>query len=224
MGELSDFRSVEDAAELAEQPATNGRHVTNGANGHSSAIHSAATPGARNGYSVSMPGQEASIEANGDVDAAGGVEFAKSSGATQPELHIPHRDTWGPAIPSLRIGQVGAAGSYASIEAPATLPAVAVAAAPTHVYDPHARPPLALRPMRLVFGLVLLLSAWLATVGVLMLGRSLLAGLPEGMELPFQLGLYTLTALGALWLLVVALACLAAGAFALSLALTTRRW
>lgn len=222
MSELSDFHTVEDAAELAEHPSSNGVHATNHAtNGANGAAHGIVSNGVYDGHSAHAFDQEAIAEvANADAHAVIGLSSGLSSGATQPELRVPSGDTWGPDLPSLRIGQVGAAGG----EAAGSSSAIQARVAPMPVYDLSARPPRALRPTRLVAGLVLLLGAWLATVGALLLGRSVLTGLPDGMDLPFQIGLYILTALGALWLVVVALACLATAAFALSLAVTTRRW
>lgn len=207
MSDLSDFRTVEDAAELAEQPVTNGMHPTNGRNG---ATNGVAAGGTYDAHAANALRRESSMP----VDA----EVVVPMGMAQSERRAPHHDTWGPDIPSLRIGQVGAADAAAT-----SLPLQAIIP-PPHAYDPGAGPPRALRPVRFVTGWVLLLGAWLATAGVLTLGRSLLAGVPGGMGMPFQFALYALTALGALWLVVVAMACLAAGAFALSLALTTRGW
>jgi hypothetical protein len=135
------------------------------------------------------------------------------------ESNAPPLVTWEPDLPQLRIG-------HASVSSPSAADARSVVTipAPVRAYDPEARPPRLLRAIRFICGLILLLGAWLAAIGVLLLGRGLTGGLPAGLDLPFQIGLYVLTALGVAWLALVALACLAAGALALALALTTRGW
>jgi len=126
------------------------------------------------------------------------------------------RDSWGPEIPALRLTQVGAAREPPE-GAPAAIPPD---------YDSPA--PRLLRAIRALAGLALLLLAWGATTAALALGGSLPAGPPHGPGLSLGvvlgLALYVLTALGAAWLAVVALACVVAGAFALSLALGARGW
>jgi hypothetical protein len=73
-------------------------------------------------------------------------------------------------------------------------------------------------------GVLLLLLGWAATTGCFALVRLLLDGFPQEPSLVPRIGLYVVTALAAGWVGVVALACVIAGAFALSLALTSRGW
>ncbi len=214
MSELSNFRVVQDAAELGGPSATNGANGTqsandyNGTNGHNGA-------NGRNGAHTNEPARDSIDAAESLVVSAEAV----SLGVASSESSAIPLDMWQAGLPQLRIGTA----SVSHPSAANARPVVAVAA-PVRVYDPGARPPRLLRAVRFLFGLIFLLGAWLATASVLMLGGGLTDGLPAGMDLPLQIGLYVLTALGSAWLALVALACLAAGAFALSLALTTRGW
>lgn len=220
MSERSDFRIVQDAAELAEPSATNGANGASraqrangysGTNGH----HDANGLDGRNSPNTNGPARESAGVGGGFAMSAEAV----SLGVASSESVGFQNDMWQADLPQLRIGTA----SVSSPSATDARPVVAVAA-PGRVYDPDARPPRLLRATRFLFGLILLLGAWLAAMCVLMLGSGLMDGPPTGMDLPFQIGIYVLTALGAAWVALVALACLAAGAFALSLALTTRGW
>ena len=205
MSELSDFRVVQDAAELGEPSATNGANGVNGtqsANGYNGTNGHNGANGRSGAHTNEPPARESAGAAEGFMVGAEVVP----SGAAQSESSAIFLDMWQADLPQLRIGTA----SVSHPSAADARPAVAVAA-PVRVYDPDARPPHLLRAMRFLFGLILLLGAWLATASVLMLGRGLTDGLPAGMDLPFQIGLYVLTALGSAWLALVALACLAAG-------------
>jgi hypothetical protein len=140
----------------------------------------------------------------------------EETSAAPPEARHAPPDSWGTNPPPLRLTHVGAA-PHDSAEMPA---------APEPAYTRRA--PRLLRLVRLLVGLTLLGAAWVATSGALMLGDVLLQGPPQdgGLSLHGALGLalYVLAALGALWLVVVALACIVAGAFTLSLALGARGW
>ncbi len=90
--------------------------------------------------------------------------------------------------------------------------------------DPDTAPLSWLRPVRCLVGILLLVLAWAATAAVFVLVGLLLGGFAQDSSLPERFGLYVLTAIGAAWLAIVALACVVAAAFSLGLAITSRGW
>ncbi len=173
------------------------------------------------------------VDAPGDLGEPGGTNGAHDGYAdsvvTQPR-HAVHADelsrdvpaptdTWGSHLPALRLSAVSASDDDPQRdEAPSAVPPGPV---PT---DDLAAPPHWLRPARCLVGIVLLALAWAATVAVLVLARLLLGGFAQEPSLPMRLGLDLLTAMGAAWLAIVALACVVAAAFSLGLAITSRGW
>ncbi|HEV8194106.1 MAG TPA: hypothetical protein VGP82_21880 [Ktedonobacterales bacterium] len=89
---------------------------------------------------------------------------------------------------------------------------------------PNEAVPPYLRLGRALVGFVLLALAWGCVVLVLLLANAVLSGLNEPLHVTLHLLLSLLGALAMIWLVVVALACLVAGAFSFSLALSHRDW
>lgn len=94
---------------------------------------------------------------------------------------------------------------------------------PRMVYDTESAPGY-LRLARLVAGLALLAAAWGVALLVVYLSQALWLVLPHQKILTERFLLYLLDAVGILWLAVVGLALILAGAFSLFLSLTRRRW
>jgi hypothetical protein len=141
-----------------------------------------------------------------------------SNAAETPINGLGPRDTWGANLPAMRVSPVehldagphGSGARRSKREAP-------------HYVRTAPSPP-TLRTLRALAGIALLLVAWAATVGVILLVQMLLGGPPSGYGLAVRFTLYGLAALGALWLAVTAIASLVTGAFALSLAFSARGW
>ncbi len=85
------------------------------------------------------------------------------------------------------------------------------------------RAPRGLRLSRAVAGVVLLALAWAAVMGAFLLAEATLTPVPTH-NLASRLALYGLGLIGALWLAIMALGAIIAGAFCLMLACTTRQW
>jgi hypothetical protein len=81
-----------------------------------------------------------------------------------------------------------------------------------------------LRLGRALTGLGLLALAWGCVVLVLLLASIVLSDLDDPVQVTLHFLLYLFGALAMIWLIVVALASLIAGAFSLSLALSRRDW
>jgi hypothetical protein len=200
MSELSEYRVVD----AADDPG--GPGGSNGKNGvHPSSL--ASRPGV-----APRVGEAPSYTTSGTAPGAAALD---EIGGRLPT------DTWGANMPALRLAPVGVSDG---LEGSGPRSASTLPPSPTPAVDGPAGPPPWLRPVRAVAGVALLALAWAATVGVLALARVLLDGLPQSPDLVTSLALYLLVAIGAAWLAVVAIACVAAAAFSLGLALTVRGW
>ncbi len=89
---------------------------------------------------------------------------------------------------------------------------------------PNEPAPRFLRLGRALIGLALLAVAWGSVVLVIVLANLVLGDLDDPIHITVRFLLYLLGALAMIWLAVVALASLVAGAFSLSLALSRRDW
>jgi hypothetical protein len=161
----------------------------------------------------------AGVESGGESDPAG----AARNGAVRRDSyladHFTPRDTWGSNLPALRVTQV---------QQPSQSTRAKDASKPAREetrYVWTSPSPSTLRLIRALVGIVLLLVAWAATVGIFLLAQMLLDGPPrDGDQLALGLILYGLGVLATLWLAVTALASMVTGAFALSLAVRVRGW
>jgi len=84
-------------------------------------------------------------------------------------------------------------------------------------------PPRLLRLRRFFTGILLLAIAWLCLLLVAFLGMRAWESIPH-QKVSLHLLLYVLEAMGAFWVGLAAVACIVAGAFCLTLALTTSKW
>lgn len=76
---------------------------------------------------------------------------------------------------------------------------------------------------RLLLGVLLLGAAWGCLLLVAALGMNVWTGVPH-QRVSLRLLLYLVEAAGACWVGITAIGCIVAGAFCLTLALTTRKW
>ena len=134
--------------------------------------------------------------------------------APDPTRSVVKRRTWPRGMPALRIGHAPVP-PYVAPERDAE-PEPSASAAP-------GRTPWYLRLLRLAVGLVLLVLAWGGVLGVVVLGRAVLH--PAGSLRVVMNALLAIVELGgACWIGLATVACIVAGAFSLSLALTNRDW
>jgi hypothetical protein len=128
-------------------------------------------------------------------------------------------------MPALRIGRARVAPSPV-VDAPSTPGAPDTPGAPEVASPPPpalARAPWYLRLLRLAVGLTLLVLAWCGVLGITLLARSALRPVPAAHAV--LASVVAVLKLGAAcWVGIATLACIIAGAFSLSLALTHRDW
>lgn len=119
--------------------------------------------------------------------------------------------TWPHGAPPLRLNRR------------AIVPVTTDAAPATGVAPALAAPPRFLWLRRLLLGVLLLAAAWGCLLLVAALGMNVWTGVPH-QRASLRTLLYLLEAGAACWVGITAVGCIIAGAFCLTLAVTTRKW
>jgi hypothetical protein len=132
-----------------------------------------------------------------------------SAQAHDPDQSATRRRTWPHGLPALRLNRIS--------HRPAAQPR------PEAAKDPPPHAPRYLGLLRFLIGLVLLVLAWAGALMVVLLVQTALRPAPHQRAI-VHVALAILELGGGCWIGLAALACIVAGAFSLSLALTHRDW
>jgi hypothetical protein len=144
--------------------------------------------------------------------------------AAMREVEQPPEDGQQAASDEIWASDADTATPAEATEAPPEREIVLSPALVAQIGRPNEAAPPYLRLGRALAGLVLLALSWGCVVLVLLLANAILSNFNEPIHVTQRFLLSLLGALAMIWLIVVALACLVAGAFSLSLALSRRDW
>jgi hypothetical protein len=143
------------------------------------------------------------------LDGEHSEQAAPAAQEHESDRSAARRRTWPHGLPALRLNRIS--------HRPAAQPHTEAPPDP----PPHA--PRYLGPLRFLIGLVLLVLAWAGALAVVMLVQAALQPATHQRAI-IHAALVILELGGGCWIGLAALACIIAGAFSLSLALTGRDW